>query len=107
VRDATGARVASATLPDPIRVQWDNLTLYDEGQNVRLQKQKSFLNGITVPAGIYVYSFCDDLDGQNGFELRNALLPTTIATRLEIDGSFTVAGSLTVLINDILPVNLN
>ena len=74
---------------------------------MRLQKQESFLGGNPVPAGIYVYSFCDDLDGQSGHEMRNALLPTTVATRLEIDGSFTVAGSLTVLINDILPVNLN
>lgn len=107
VRDAPGARVASNTLPDPIRIQWDNLTLYDEGRDLRLQKQESFLGGNTVPAGVYVYSFCDDLDGQSGFEMRNALLPTTVATRLEIDGTFAVAGSLTVLINDILPVNLS
>jgi len=107
VRDAPGLRVAQATLPDPIRLVWDNLTLLDEGRELRLQKQESSLGGNPVPAGIYVYSFCDDLDGQSGHEMRNALLPTTVATRLEIDGSFTVAGSLTVLINDILPVNLN
>lgn len=107
VRDATGVRVAANTLPDPLRVMWDNLTLLDEGRDLRLSKQESFLNGNPLPAGIYCYSFCDDLDGQSGFELRNALLPTTVATRLEVDGSFAVAGSLTVLINDILPVNLN
>jgi hypothetical protein len=106
-RDAGGVRVASNTLPDPIRVVWDNLTLTDEGRQIRLQKQESFLDGFTVPAGVYVYSFCDDLDGQSGHELRNALLPTTVATRLEIDGTWAVAGSLTVLINDILPVNLS
>lgn len=106
-RDASGDRVASATLPDPIRIMWDNLTLTDEGRNIRLAKQESFLGGNAVPAGVYVYSFCDDLDGQSGFELRNALLPTTVATKLEIDGSWAAAGSLTVLINDILPVGLS
>lgn len=106
VRDNTGVRVATNTLPDPIRIQWDNLTLYDEGRDLRLQKAESFANGNAAPAGVYVYSFCDDLDGQSGFELRNALLPTTVATRLEVDGSFAAVGSLTVLINDILPVNL-
>lgn len=106
-RDATGARVLSSTLPDPIRIMWDNLTLTDEGRAVRLQKQESFLGGNPVPDGVYVYSFCDDLDGQSGFELRNALLPTTVATRLEVDGSWAAAGSLTVLINDIQPVNLS
>jgi len=94
-------------LPDPIRIQWDNLTLYDEGRDLRLNKAESFLGGNAVPAGVYVYSFCDDLDGQSGFEMRNALLPTTVATRLEVDGSWAAAGSLTVLINDILPVNLS
>lgn len=106
-RDAAGARVASATLPDPIRIMWDNLTLTDEGRAIRLAKQESFLGGNAVPAGVYVYSFCDDLDGQSGFELRNALLPTTVATKLEADGSWAAAGSLTVLVNDILPVNLS
>jgi len=106
-RDVAGARVASATLPDPIRIQWDNLTLYDEGRDLRLNKAESFLGGNPVPAGVYVYSFCDDLDGQSGFEMRNALLPTTVATRLEVDGTWAAAGSLTVLINDILPVNLS
>lgn len=106
-RDAAGARVASNTLPDPIRIMWDNLTLTDEGQQVRLMKQESFMGGTAGPAGVYVYSFCDDLDGRQGFELRNALLPTTVATKLEIDGSWAAAGSLGVLINDILPVNLS
>jgi hypothetical protein len=106
-RDVNGVRVASNTLPDPIRIMWDNLTLYDEGRQIRLAKQESFLGGNAVPAGVYVYSFCDDLDGQSGFELRNALLPTTVGTKLEADGSWAAAGSLDVLINDILPVNLS
>lgn len=106
-RDSSGDRVASNTLPNPIRIMWDNLTLTDEGRAVRLMKQEAFLAGSAVPAGVYVYSFCDDLDGKSGFELRNALLPTTVATKLEIDGSWAAAGSLTVLINDILPVNLS
>lgn len=106
-RDASGDRVALNTLPDPIRVMWDNLTLTDEGRSVRLMKQESFMGGVTIPDGVYVYSFCDDLDGKQGYELRNALLPTTVATKLEIDGSWAAAGSLSILINDILPVNLS
>ena len=106
-RDAADVRVASSTLSDPIRIMWDNLTLTDEGRELRLMKQESFMGGSSIPAGVYVYSFCDDLDGRQGFELRNALLPTTVATKLEVDGMWAAAGALTVMINDILPVNLS
>lgn len=105
VRDASGDRVANTNLPDPIRIQWDNLTLTDEGLGLRLNRMEEAY-GVAFPNGVVCYTFCDDLDGKPGFELRNALLPTTTGTRLEINGSFGVAGSMEVLVNDIIPVGL-
>src|SRR5690606_36560852 len=81
-RDASGDRVANSVLPDPIRVQWDSLTLYDEGRELRLTKQENQYGGVALPNGVICYTFCDDLDGRPGHELHNALLPTTPATRL-------------------------
>lgn len=107
VRDSSGDRVASTTLPDPIRILWDTLMLQDVGQVALLTRMEAQYNGVAAPAGVYIFTYCDDLDGKPGCELRNALLPTTPATRLEFQGSFNAAGSLTVLINDILPVGLS
>lgn len=104
-RDSSGDRVADSVLPDPIRVDWDSLTLKNEGRSLLLTKMENEY-GVANPQGVLVYTFCDDLDGKPGAEMRNALLPTTPATRLEFNGSWGGAGSLTVMINDIAPVNL-
>jgi hypothetical protein len=66
--------------------------------------------GATVPAndaaqgldnGVYVYDFAHEFDGTIGHENRDLWLPTLGSTRLEIQGSFTTAGVLTVLTNDV------
>jgi len=66
--------------------------------------------GATVPAadapggldnGVFVYDFCHEFDGSLGYENRDLWLPTLGGTRLEIQGSFANAGTLTVLTNDV------
>lgn len=66
--------------------------------------------GATTPAadaaqgldsGVFVYDFCHEFDGTLGRENRDLWLPTLGSTRLEIQGSFANAGSLTVLTNDV------
>jgi hypothetical protein len=66
--------------------------------------------GATVPAndaaqgldnGVYVYDFAHEFDGTIGHENRDLWLPTLGSTRLEIQGSFANAGTLTVLTNDV------
>lgn len=51
--------------------------------------------------GVRVYDFMHEFDGTYGQENRDLWLPTLGSTRLELQGSFGNAGSLTVLTNDV------
>lgn len=51
--------------------------------------------------GVYVYDFMHDFDGEYGFELRNGWLGTLGSERLEFNGSFGNADTVTVLTNDV------
>lgn len=67
-------------------------------------------HGSTVPAldsangldaGVWVYDFTHEWDGQLGYENRDLWDPTIGSTRYELQGTFANAGSLTVLTNDV------
>ena len=49
----------------------------------------------------YPLDFCHEFGGFVGRELRDLWLPTLSSTRLELQGSFSSAGVLTVLTNDV------
>lgn len=51
--------------------------------------------------GVRVYDFMHEFDGTLGRENRDLWLPTLGSTRLELQGSFGAAGTLTVLTNDV------
>ncbi len=51
--------------------------------------------------GVFVYDFTHEFDGSLGQENRDLWLPTMGSTRLELQGSFANAGTLTVLTNDV------
>lgn len=51
--------------------------------------------------GVFIYDFCHEFDGSVGYELNDLWLPTLSSTRLEIQGSFGVAGTLEVITNDV------
>lgn len=51
--------------------------------------------------GVFVYDFAHEFDGTLGMENRDLWLPTLGSTRLELQGSFGAAGTLTVLTNDV------
>lgn len=66
--------------------------------------------GTTTPAadapqgldnGVFIYDFTHEFDGLLGRENRDLWLPTLGSTRLEIQGNFANAGSLTVYTNDV------
>ena len=106
-RNATPAR-ADATWPDPATVIYEgqNLTIYprDLWKN---DMQRDF--GFTAAAeaaggadnGVFVLAFNNDFGMQPGDELANGYLPSTSATRLEIQGSASTSGTLSVLTNDV------
>lgn len=56
------------------------------------------------PAGVLVLPFTDDFDGTPGEEVGDFWLQTSGATRFEVQGIFPVAGSVTVLTNDVLAI---
>ena len=51
--------------------------------------------------GVFVYDFMHEFDGLYGRGNRDLWLPTLGSTRLEVQGSFGTAGTLTVLTNDV------
>lgn len=51
--------------------------------------------------GVFVRDFTHEFDGSLGTENRDLWLPTLGSTRLELQGSFANAGTLTVLTNDV------
>lgn len=107
-RDASGVRLVNTALPDPVRWLWDSLTLTDQSRVLQFSETARQYGYIAaeLPAGVQVFTFTDDLDGHPGYELRNALLPTTKATRLELQGTIGTAGNVTFLLNDVQPVSL-
>ncbi len=51
--------------------------------------------------GVYVWDFTHEFDGTLGHENRDLWQPTLNSTRLELQGTFANAGTLTVLTNDV------
>lgn len=52
-------------------------------------------------AGVFLLDFCHEFMGRVGFENRDLWLETEGGTKLEIQGTFGVAGTMTVLTNDV------
>lgn len=100
MRNAAGARVAS--LPDPFTVMWDSRIVYQESLAVR-RKLMFERYGQAADTGIIVLDNMHDFDGHAGQEQRDLWWRTAQSTRLEVQGSFGVAGTLGVLTNDVAP----
>lgn len=100
----------------------DPLTVYLDTRPLDIIERNNFLHqmfertgfggsvGATIPAndspgglnaGVFVYDFMHEFDGSLGRENRDLWLPTLGSTRLEIQGNFANAGTLTVLTNDV------
>jgi len=104
-----------ADMPDPTTIYLDTRPLdIIERNNWKHQMfERSGFGGsigATVPAadspqgldnGVFVYDFAHEFDGMIGRENRDLWLPTLGSTRLELQGQFGNAGTLTVLTNDV------
>lgn len=105
-RDGTGAR-SDGVLPDPLQVTWDARILRYESQFYRRTRQtEALVPSVARDTGVFSIMFNDVNDGNAGDEDPNLWLPTVQATRLEIDGTNTVAGGLQVITNDVAPVEV-
>lgn len=102
-RDATGARITTM-FPDPVTLQWDGrqlLTVPTKLSRHYMQERYGYASA-SIDAGVYALDFTHDFDGHPGGELRNGYLATTQGSRIELQGSYGAAGTLTVLTNDVL-----
>lgn len=104
-RNATPVR-DSTDFPDPLQLVWDGRTILNIGRDVLRHyawERYGFL-AAALETGVFVLDFTHDFDGHPGGELRDLWLATTQASRLELVGNFGVAGTLSILTNDVQPV---
>lgn len=108
-RDVAGVR-NKVSFPGSFQNYWDTRLLKDYAPSVwRGQMSQRFglpgaddaANGLDT--GVYVEDYCHEFDGLAGFEMRDGWLPTSGSTRLDLQGQFGAAGTLTVLTNDVSP----
>lgn len=110
-RNAAGVRQAAANFMNPA-------TLYRDGYNYDVIEINNWLTEIAYyyglnsgtfdaaggpDTGVFPYMFIFDFSGVPGNELRGQYWPTLQSSRIELDGSYGVAGTLEVITNDIAP----
>ncbi len=101
-RDASGVR-SSAMMPDPVTLAFDQRQQHITPRPVRKQYATERFGFASIDTGIDVIDYTHDWDGHpGGAELHDLWLVTSQATRLEIQGQYGSAGTLTVLTNDLI-----
>lgn len=104
-RTDTGLR-DDASFPDPIEIFWDGRLIINEQRDLRkcYMAERYGFAPAAVDTGVFVYDFTHDFDGHpGGGELADLWLQTTQGSRIELQGNFGTAGTLTVITNDIQP----
>jgi hypothetical protein len=111
-RNSSGVRqtFASGNWPNPATVYRDGYN-YDVIDSSNWLEEIAYKYGLSAAAdaaggpdnGVFPYMFIFDLDGLPGNELRGQYWPTLQSSRIELDGSYGVAGTLEVITNDIAP----
>lgn len=112
VRSAGGARQGPLTnMPNPLTIQWDSRQMFVEDIKIRRQymaERYQQNSGATGPEqGVLVYSYAHDVLGHSGNGGVALYIPTVQATRFELDGSNFAAGTVDILVNDVLPVEVD
>lgn len=112
LRDANGSRLnGEAAFPDPLAIYWDTRLLKSYLKDLWINQHAErfdVTNAIETARGrdrgVFVEDYCHEFwGGAVGTELRDGWLPTVQSTRLEVQGTFGSAVSLTVLTNDVAP----
>lgn len=101
-RDGSGVRQQSM-LPDPITFAFDQRQQHITPRAVRSLYLTERYGYSAVEAGVDPIEYMHDWDGHpGGAELHDLWQVTSQATRLELQGSYASAGTLTVLTNDLV-----
>lgn len=78
------------------------LTSFTVGSTIPIVAGSDGINGKDI--SVWAYDFCHEFDGQVGHENNDLWLPTKASSRVELQGTFGAAGTLTVLTNDVAVV---
>jgi hypothetical protein len=111
-RRNSGTRAnGDSDFPDPATLQLDTRPLdiveRNNWKNQMYERTGYGANGAAndaaggLDSGVFVYDFAHEFNGTLGLENRDLWLPTLTSTRLELQGNFANAGTLTVLTNDV------
>lgn len=113
-RQVSGVRTTVANMPDVLQLDWDARMFFQETRAYRRslmvasQPVNAAATGLTqCEDGVLVYSWDRSIIGHNGGGSTAMYLPTVQSTRMQFQASFPQAGVLTVLTNDIAPVEIN
>lgn len=123
LRDTSGVRsnTMDSSFPDPATIYYDTRPLDTVSRAMWLDRLQNrygyggYVPGNTNAAGtaigvdsgggrensVWPFDFCHEFDGGVGFENRDLWLPTYSSTRFELGGTWGVAGTLSVLTNDV------
>lgn len=112
IRDNTPTRAAGdANWPDPAAIYWDTRLLHNLYKDLWKQymaERGGYTAAINtaggLDSGVFVYDFMHEFQQQYGQEMRDGWLPTVQSTRLELQGTFGGAGTVSVLTHDVAPV---
>lgn len=108
-RNNSGVR-DDTVFPDPVRFDWDGITIRRQSQNYMKAEYAEKVGtaagpGITLPTGVFVVPFNHGGPYSTvGNEEPDLWLPTTGASRIEINGVSATAGSVQEIVNDVAPV---
>jgi len=103
-RDGTGSRAnGDGTFPTDWTVEWDSHQIFNTSKDLFKQWEYE-RTAYPIDNGVFVMDLTHDFDGSLGDENRDLWIPTTQSTRLELVGSFTGSGSLTIITNDVAPM---
>lgn len=114
-RRTAGTRAnGDSDFPDPISLYLDTrpISILQKSHFKQLMMERSGfgMNEGGAPAadsaggldnGVFVYDYTHEFDGTLGYENRDLWLPTQSSSRLELQGNFAQAGTLTVYTNDV------
>lgn len=103
-RNTSAARTETG-LPTDLQLFVDGRLLTNEALLVRRHyTRERGSSTAALDTGVIVLDYCHDFDGKVGGEMRDNYLQTSTSTRLELQATFSAAGSLEILTNDIAPV---
>lgn len=99
----------NATFPEEIKMKLDNRELLTEHRFMRraYMMERYIHAAAGVPAGVYAYTFDHDTLGHGGDGTPELWIPTVGSTRWEFEGNWTAAGDLTILTNEVAPIEVD